>query len=236
MPASSTGSTSSARIAGVPDASAFLDPRFGAGASNEFGKKFSDIGKALATGSSTVDATAREAAYVKANNAIRSHVPMVPVGRVGSAAAYRADVQGAAVSPLRLERFDMMTPGDRRQLVWLTSAEPAGLYCADESDPVAGLVCAQSSESLYGFGPDGATPGPALATACKPNKELTVWTCDLRHGVRFHDGAPLDADDVVLSYAVQWDAEHPLHDGRVGAFPGFAASFGGFLNAPAVAP
>ena len=36
-----------------PDASAFLDPRFGPGASAEFGTKFDDIGKALASGRST---------------------------------------------------------------------------------------------------------------------------------------------------------------------------------------
>ena len=189
--------------------------------------------KALTTGRSTVDATAREAAYVKANNAIRTHVPMVPIGRAGSAAAYRADVEGASVSPIRLERFAAMTPGDRRQLVWLATAEPGGLYCADETDSVAGLACAQSSEGLYGFDPVGATPTPALATACRPNKELTVWTCDLRTGVRFHDGATLDADDVVLSYAVQWDAEHPLHRGREGRFQPFIDAFGGMLNPPA---
>ena len=215
-----------------PDASAVLDPRFGAGASNEFGKKSADIVKALGTGRSTVDPTVREAAYVKANNAIRTHVPMIPVGRAGSAAAYRADVDGANVSPLRLERFAAMAPGDRRQLVWLAASEPAGLYCADETGAVAGLVCAQTSEGLYGFDPTGATPTPTLATACVPNKELTVWTCTLRSGVRFADGATLDANDVVLSYAVQWDAEHPRHKGREGSFVPFIEAFGGLLNAP----
>ncbi len=201
-----------------PDASAVLDPRFGAGASNEFGKKSADIVKALAAGRSTVDPTARDAAYVKANNAIRTHVPMIPVGRAGSAAAFRADVAGASVSPLRLERFAAMTPGDRRQLVWLAASEPGGLYCADETGAVAELVCAQTSEGLYGFDPVGTTPIPALATSCVPNKELTVWTCTLRAGVRFADGAVLDANDVVHSYAVQWDAEHPRHKGRDAAF------------------
>jgi hypothetical protein len=37
---------------------------------------------------------------------------------------------------------------------------------------------------------------------------------------------------VVLSYAVQWDAEHPLHVGRDGSFTYFAALWGGFLNPP----
>ncbi len=49
----------------------------------------------------------------------------------------------------------------------------------------------------------------------------------------FHDGATLDANDVVLSYAAQWDAKHPLHVGRSGAFEYFPGLFGGFLNPPA---
>ena len=100
-------------------------------------------------GGSTIDPDEREAAYARANDALRADVPMVPVARVGSAAAFRADVDGAAASPLHVERFASMVPGDRRQLVWLMGAEPPGLYCADETDPTADLVCAQLSEGLY---------------------------------------------------------------------------------------
>jgi hypothetical protein len=37
---------------------------------------------------------------------------------------------------------------------------------------------------------------------------------------------------VVLSYAVQWDAAHPLHIGRTGSFEYWAGLFGSFLNPP----
>jgi hypothetical protein len=50
--------------------------------------------------------------------------------------------------------------------------------------------------------------------------------------VTFHDGAAFDANDVVLSYAVLWDAEHPLHVGRAGDFAYFSALWGGLLNPP----
>jgi peptide/nickel transport system substrate-binding protein len=59
-----------------------------------------------------------------------------------------------------------------------------------------------------------------------------TWTCALRKGVTFHDGASLDANDVVLSFAVQWDADHPLHHGREGRFQPFIETFGGLLNPP----
>jgi ABC-type transport system substrate-binding protein len=76
---------------------------------------------------------------------------------------------------------------------------------------------------------------PALAEACTPNKALNVWTCTIRPGVTFHDGSTLDANDVVMSYALRWDAAHPLHRGREGTFRGFQDRFGGFLHPPAPA-
>jgi peptide/nickel transport system substrate-binding protein len=215
-----------------PDVTAFLDPRFDAGATNAFGKPIPEIGTALADGRATIDPAERDAAYARANDAIRIHVPIVPIARVGSTAAFRADVTGATASPLHVERFASMVPGDRRQFVWLMQTEPSGLYCADGSDPMADLVCAQFAEGLYGYDPAGASVVPALAIGCDPNRKLTVWTCTLRAGVRFHDGATFDADDVVLSFAVQWDADHPLHEGARGGFATFAGWFGGFLNAP----
>ena len=63
-------------------------------------------------------------------------------------------------------------------------------------------------------------------------RHLTVWTCTLRSNVLFADGSRFDANDVVQSFAVQWDADHPLHHGRTGAFDTFAAWFGGFLDPP----
>jgi peptide/nickel transport system substrate-binding protein len=41
---------------------------------------------------------------------------------------------------------------------------------------------------------------PWLATSWKPNKNGTVWTFQLRKGVRFHNGKEMTADDVVASF------------------------------------
>ena len=43
-------------------------------------------------------------------------------------------------------------------------------------------------------------PKPWLATSWKPNKDLTVWTFQLRRGVKFHNGKTLTAYDVVASF------------------------------------
>ena len=215
-----------------PDMTNFLDYHFGAGSSKQFGNKFDDITSALQEGASGTSDAARQPAYEAANNAIRTHVPMIPIAHGGSALAFRADVEGAHASPLGNESFEVMTPGDRNQLVFIQNGEPPGLYCADESDGEALRVCEQVLESLYAYEVGGTAAIPSLAEKCEPNPELTQWTCTLREGVTFHDGATLDANDVVLSYAVQWDAAHPLHLGRDGSFTYFPSLFGGFLNPP----
>jgi ABC-type transport system substrate-binding protein len=216
----------------VPEVSSLLDPHFGAGASSEFGQPIEALVDALASGVGTIDSAARMTAYADANNAIRSTIPMIPIAHAGSLALFRTDVGGAVTSPLRTERFAAMTPGDRRQLVWLAGSAPEGLYCADETGATSMLACAQLFEGLFSFEPGSAHVIPALATTCEPVPELTTWTCTLRPGVTFHDGSVLDANDVVLSFAAQWDAEHALHAGRQGRFQPFIDTFGGLLNPP----
>jgi len=222
--------------ADYPDATNFLDYHFGAGSSQQFGDKFTDITSALTEGGQGTSDAERAPAYTAANNALKANIPMFPVAHGGSAVAFRADVVDGHASPLGNEHFGSMTPGDRTQFVWMQNAEPPGLYCADESDGEALRVCEQMMEPLYGYEIGGTAAIPALAEVCEPNPELTVWTCTLRAGVTFHDGATFDANDVVLSYASQWDADHPLHRGRDNSFTYFPGLFGGFLNPPPPAP
>ncbi|MDQ3880605.1 MAG: ABC transporter substrate-binding protein, partial [Chloroflexota bacterium] len=219
--------------ADYPDATNFLDYHFGQGAGVKFGDIYEDVADVLARAGSNTDPDARLEDYAEANNLIREHVPMVPVAHGVSATAFLADVEGAHASPLSNELFAGVQPGDRDQLVFMQNAEPPGLYCADETDGEAFRVCIQILESLYSYEVGGTDVQPSLATECTSNEEETVWTCTLRDGVTFHDGATLDANDVVMSYAVQWDAEHPLHIGRTSAFEYFPGIFNGFLNPPA---
>ncbi len=72
-----------------------LDP------STQFGTHWTDITDALTAGAQLADNAAREPFYVTANNAIRQHVPMVPVAHGGSGVAYKATVEGGHASPLR---------------------------------------------------------------------------------------------------------------------------------------
>jgi len=218
--------------ADYPDATNFLDYHFGQGASAQFGAGFEDIWAALKQAAALAKPEERLPVYVQANELIKQHVPMIPISHGGSGLAYKADVEGAHASPLSNEQFAGMNPGGRDTFVWMQNAEPIGLYCADESDGESLRACEQINEALLGFELGGSDVVPGLATGCEANTDLTEWTCTLRDGVKFHNGADLDANDVVLSFAVQWDAAHPLHVGRDGSFTYWSGLFGAFLNAP----
>jgi len=183
-------------------------------------------------GAQSADDATRKAAYTDANNLLKQHVPAVIVAHGGSGTAFKADIEGAHSSPLGNENMAVMKAGDRQTLVWMQNGEPLSLYCGDETDGETLRACQMFGESLYTYETGGTAAIPALATECKPNTELTVWTCTLRDGVTFADGATLDANDVVATYAAQWDTQHKNHKGRTSAFEYFPGLFGGFLNPP----
>jgi ABC-type transport system substrate-binding protein len=219
--------------ADFPDVVNFLDYHFGVGATDQFGTKWPDITEALAEGAKLADNAAREPFYVTANNAIRQHVPMIPVAHGGSAVAYKATVEGAHASPLGKEDFAVMSIPGQDTFVWMQNAEPISLYCADETDGETLRACEQINESLYRYEVGGTAAIPNLATSCEPNADLTEWTCFLRDGVTFSDGSALDANDVTLSLIAQWDAASEYHVARTGTFEYWGGLWGGFLNAPA---
>jgi peptide/nickel transport system substrate-binding protein len=218
--------------ADFPDQTNFLGYHFGAGASDQFGDKFDDITGALASGAQLSTDDARKPFYETANNAIRTHVPMIPVAHGGSAVGYKAAVEGAQASPLGNENMSVMSNGTDT-FVWMQNAEPISLFCADETDGESLRACEQVTESLLAYEIGGTKVIPALAESYEANTDLTEWTFHLRPGVTFSDGSTLDANDVVTSLDLQWDAANPLHKGNTGAFDYWSGLFGTFLNAPA---
>jgi len=218
--------------ADYPEITNFMDYHFGAGCTAAFGACYPDVASQLTTGGSTTDQATRTAAYAAANSALVQDVPMVPLAHGAFANAYVAGVSVAQASPLSNELlFRMSVPSGGDTLRFMQNSEPGSVFCADETDGEALRACEQVLEGLYGFEINGSAAVPVLATSCDPNADGTVWTCHLRQGVKFQDGADFTAHDVIVSMALQWDAAHPLHKGKSSQFEYWAGLWGDYLHA-----
>jgi ABC-type transport system substrate-binding protein len=218
--------------ADYPDATNFLDSHFGTGANDSFGTKWPDVISKLNEAASLSDQTRRNALYAEANTLIKQHVPMIPVAHGGSATVYGAGVTGAHSSPLGNESFKVMSVPNKDTFVWVQNGEPGSLYCADETDGEALRACEQIFDPLLSYKIGGTEVEMNLADSLTPNAELTEWTVKLKPNLKFSDGSTLTASDVVVTYAAQWDAKHPLHVGRTGTFDYWTYLFTKFVNAP----
>jgi len=212
----------------LADPSGFLDPLLGEGATGVAAVRARGVPEALADAADSTGPASREAGFATANDAVRSTAPVVPLAHAGSTAAYRSDVAGVAISPIGTDPLGAFRPGDRRQLVVMGAAEPAGAWCgAAGGTPEALRLCALVTPGLYAFDGAGLDPVPALASRCTPSAGATVWTCRLRADLETTDGRSLDAGDVLASLRAQADAGSPLRAASPdAAFTAWDALFG----------
>lgn len=216
--------------ADYPDATNFLDVHFGRGASLALGDPNADIIALLDEAGRSVDSEERLALYGQVNELLRDSAPMLPIANGGSAVAFTSRIRGAHASPLSIERLSAMSDRTDDDIVFMQNGEPSGLYCADESDGEALRVCGQILEPLLNYDIGSAYVVPGLAMDYRVTEDAMTWEFMLREAV-FHDGSTLDANDVVATFVVQWDAAHPLHVGRDGSFSYWGYLFKAFLNA-----
>jgi peptide/nickel transport system substrate-binding protein len=88
------------------------------------------------------------------------------------------------------------------------------------------LMLCQTGEFLINdnTGRGGQPLQPALALSWRPNANGTVWTFKLRSGVKFHDGSPMTADDVVYTFRQQVDPKNASN--ALSAFSGILSPSG----------
>jgi ABC-type transport system substrate-binding protein len=226
------GASFSAALPDYPEAWNSLGIDFGSTSGPAHGDQYPRLVALLDDAQRESDPAAREALFTQINNEIRTQVPVVPIANGASLIATRAAVRGLVASPVAMERFDRVSVEGSNTFTWLQGGEPAGLYCMDEEDREAVRICAQVMEGLYGYAVGGTAAEPRLATECVASANGLVVECALRRDVRFHNGARLDAGDVLDSFAAAWDCTHPLHVGRTGSFRGWSWIMG-TLNADA---
>jgi ABC-type transport system substrate-binding protein len=218
-------------IADYPGATDFLDYHLNNPTLFTFGDPYQDIVTELQAAAKISDPAQRQAHYDKVNNLVYQHVPMIPVANGTSATVFKAGVQNGQASPLGNEQFYVMTPVSGDQLVFAGSAEPGDLWPADTTDGEELRVTEQIYDALLGYKINGVEIVPGLAEKWEANSDATQWTFHLRQNAKFNSGKPLDANDVVATYAAQWDASSPNHKGHTGDFAYWGTFFGAFLNA-----
>lgn len=122
-----------------------------------------------------------------------------PGGRGAGAALLLAAVVAAWPAPARAQR-----EADRLRIVWRDAIPDLDPY---RNQLRSGLVVAQECwDTLVYVDPNTLVIKPLLATAWRQVDPVTL-EFTLREGVRFHNGDPFDADDVV--YTVNVAAQDP---------------------------
>lgn len=114
---------------------------------------------------------------------------------------------GASAAPIKWD-LTASTPapsGDIDTITWASYAEPYTLDYAYAFDYADNSVLANVCESLLRLNPD-YTLSPGLAESFE-NPTPTTWVYKIREGVKFHDGTPLTAADVVASMSRIIDPE-----------------------------
>ena len=112
----------------------------------------------------------------------------------------------AAGEEVLVQRHEVGVPGGR--LIVALRAEPRTLNPVVSADLPSREVIGRMTADLIHINRLTQATEPSLATAWTRSKDGRVYTLTLRKGIRFSDGDPFDADDVVFSFRV-------LMDGRV---------------------
>ncbi len=204
----------------------------GAGNGEQFGAPFPTIVGLLDEASQTSDRALRADLYGEVNQLLKEKAILVPLAHGSSTLVAHAELPGVLTSPVRRESWATIGPLTDTlpytRFVYALGSLPLSLDPTDEVDDATFAVTNQLFETLVTFEPATTILTGSLAIEWQANDTFDVWEFSLRRGVRFHDGTELNADAVVLNFERLWDASHPLHVGRTGAFRYFQILFGGF--------
>jgi peptide/nickel transport system substrate-binding protein len=100
---------------------------------------------------------------------------------------------------------------DSGTLIVGRAADAIGLDPARVTDSESVEICTQIYESLLRYTPGTNDVEAGLAKSWTVSDDGRHWDFQLRRGVSFHDGTPLNAAAVVFSFKRQLDDTHPYH-------------------------
>src|SRR6185369_9774167 len=102
---------------------------------------------------------------------------------------------------------DRLRQGDR--LVTATISDPKTFNPLLSVDSASSTAVSDVFEGLVRLDPHTVLPEGMLAASWEHDDAGTTWTFHLRPGVRWHDGEPLTADDVVFTFDAIYDPKVP---------------------------
>lgn len=116
-----------------------------------------------------------------------------------------ATVSGLSIAGVPLHVLAAASGGS--VLNTIVQPEPTGIMIATTQNNSATLVGGNISEGLLRFD-EKLNPMPLLAISWIPNENKTQWVFKLKPNVRWHDGVPFTADDVLFTMNVMLRKTH----------------------------
>ncbi|MBQ15304.1 MAG: peptide ABC transporter substrate-binding protein [Gammaproteobacteria bacterium] len=198
----------------------------------QFGVPYPAVYEPLVLAGQTVDPENRIALFTQVAEGIRDNIPWVPFGHGAASDVWQARMIGLHPGVLDgTEELSRIEDPDDDNIIFMQNAEPITLYCNDTFDGESFRACHQTNEALLDFSLGGTDIEAGLAESWKVSEDGTVWTFNLRKGVKFHDGSDFDANDVITTWQTSGDCASPMHTGTGEGFQLWIQYFGQFVNA-----
>lgn len=162
------------------------------------------------------------------NNWVKQQVPVIPLVHTNEVFGFRAVADSIIVGPFG-ENFATMTITNQN-LNFLQAFPPGDIWPVDLSQNDSKRVARLVFDTLTTYDLTQLGVQSSLADSWSSNADMTEWTFLLRYDVSFENGALLDANDVVATFAAQADASNPNHRPDVN-YDYYRRFFGNFINA-----
>ena len=195
-----------------------------------FGEPYLGLKQGFLAVQKEASSIARQAKFDELNQTFKDQVPFIPIGYVIQWSYFRNTISSASTNAW-FENYEDLANQSLTLQVY-DGIRPVSLWPADETDNDTFRITRLLYDTLVTEGYGGTGLQPSLADSWVSNTEMTEWTFYLRYNVQFTNGATLDANDVVASFAAIWDTSDPNHKGRTGEFLIFQELFGSLLNNP----
>jgi peptide/nickel transport system substrate-binding protein len=214
--------------ASYPDASGFYNANF-LGTNPALGVPYPNLASGVQAASKAPDVNIRQTHYGVINRLIKDLAPVIPLAYSKTTIANRIGIENVVAGSYFEDFTDMASLTN--SLAFVQQNQPLSYWPGDETEVDTLRIATLLYDTLVKYDYQTNDVKPSLSSYWTSNTNATVWTFDLRYGVKFTNGETLNANDVVASFNALWDASSPNHTGRTGEFTIFHNFFGNFLNA-----